>query len=153
MHVSEIMTREVSTVSPLTTLENAARQMREYDVGALPVIESERLVGIITDRDIVLRAVAEALDGMFARVSDAMTSNVVVCRGDADLEHAVDMMSSKQIRRLPVVDGDERLVGILALGDIALHENSAAGFALGEISEIPVVSVLEQTGADAAVAA
>ena len=153
MQISEIMTREVSSVSPLTTLEQAARQMREYDVGALPVIESGRLVGIVTDRDIVLRAVAESIDGMFARVSDAMTPNVIVCRGDADLEDAVDVMSAKQVRRLPVVDKHEHLVGILALGDIARHEESAAGFALGEISEIPVVSVLEQTGADAAVAA
>lgn len=153
MQISEIMTREVSSVSPLTTLEQAARQMREYDVGALPVIESGRLVGIVTDRDIVLRAVAEAIDGMFARVSDAMTPNVIVCRGDADLEEAVDVMSAKQVRRLPVVDKHEHLIGILALGDIARYEDSAAGFALGEISEVPVVSVLSQTGADAAVAA
>lgn len=141
MRVGEIMSAGVVTVSPLTTLEQTARRMREHDIGALPVIADGKLVGMITDRDIAIRGVAENRDGMFSRVSDVMTEEVFHCREHESVATAADRMARLQVHRLPVLDADDRLVGIVSLADIALWDGEAAARALGEIGT-PVLKVM-----------
>ena len=134
MKVEDVMTRDVAIANPQETIQQAARQMSELDIGALPVADDERLVGMITDRDIAIRAVAEGL-GPSAKVADVMTSDVKYCYCDQELAEVSDNMADIQLRRLPVVNRDKRLVGILALGDIAISsDNDCAGDALAGIS-------------------
>ena len=106
-------------VSPDTPIREIARLMREHDIGSVPIGENDRLVGMVTDRDIVCRGVAAGknLDNHKAR--DVMSEGIFYCREDADLQEAVRLMEEKQIRRLPVIDQHKRMVGILALGDIS----------------------------------
>ena len=135
MKVSEVMTPNPRTVQLSDTIEDAARIMRDEDTGAVPVIEDDRVVGMITDRDIVIRAVA---DGDFECTIDDIVSDDVVCATpEMTTAEAADLMSEHQIRRLPVVDEDERLVGILSIGDIAVKEGRDArtGETLENISE------------------
>lgn len=119
MKVSEIMTRAVETVSPGDTIQVAAKMMDELNVGVLPVCDGRRLVGVITDRDITVRATSagKAPDG--CNVAEVMTAEVDWCLEDDAVDEAAEKMQARQIRRLPVVDRDRRLVGILSLGDIA----------------------------------
>jgi CBS domain-containing protein len=134
MLVSELMTREVEIIGPNETLAEAARKMARLDVGALPVAEAERLVGMITDRDIAVRAVAEGM-GPDTPVRDAMTIDVRYAYEDELISDVADNMGELQVRRLPVVSRDKRLVGIVSLGDIArLNEPTDAGEALQGIS-------------------
>lgn len=134
MKVEDVMTRDVAVASPEQSLQQAARLMCELDIGALPVADNERLVGMITDRDIVIRAVADGL-GPQAKVEDAMTSDVKYCYCDQELAEVSDNMADIQLRRLPVLNRDKRLVGILALGDIATSsDNDCAADALAGIS-------------------
>lgn len=134
MLVNELMTREVEVVSPSDTLAEAARKMARLDVGALPVAESERLVGMITDRDITVRAIAEGM-GPDTLVSDAMTLDVRFAYEDELVRDVAETMGEMQVRRLPVISRDKRLIGIISLGDIArLHEPTEAGEALQGIS-------------------
>jgi CBS domain-containing protein len=134
MRVEEVMTRDVAVAHPEHTIQQAARLMNALDVGALPVADDERLLGMITDRDIAIRAVAQGM-GPKARVSDVMTADVKYCFSDQELTEVSDNMADIQLRRLPVVNRDKRLVGILALGDIATSsENECAGDALAGIS-------------------
>ena len=119
MHVNQIMTRDVTVIPPDISLRDAARKMKELDVGILPAAENDRLIGMITDRDITVRAVAEGRDPNTPRVADAMSPRILYCFDDQDVEEAAQIMESEQIRRLPVVDRDKRLVGIISLGDIA----------------------------------
>lgn len=133
MKVSEAMTRDVRVANPNETLQEAARTMAGIDAGALPVGENDRLVGMITDRDIAIRAVAEG-KGPDAKVRDVMSSEVMYCFDDDDMDKVCRNMADIQVRRLPVVDHDKHLVGILSLGDIASRGDSHAGEALSGIS-------------------
>lgn len=135
MRVKEAMSGKVRMVTPDQSIREAARLMAECDCGCLPVQENNRLVGMITDRDIALRAVAEGKSAKTA-VSDIMTGDVKYCFDDQDLDEVASNMTNIKVRRLPVLNRDKRLVGILALGDIALTEQAAcAGYALSGISE------------------
>jgi CBS domain-containing protein len=122
MHVSEAMTPDVVSVTPETTLMEAAQLMRGLDVGPLPVSADGRLVGMITDRDITVRATAEGRDPRTTEVRDVMTPELIYCREDDDVERAAGRMQAGRIRRLLVVDDQMRLVGIVSLGDLALHD-------------------------------
>lgn len=135
MKVAQIMTREVCLADPNQSVETAAKVMAERDVGFLPVGEGDRLVGTITDRDIIVRAIA-AGKGAGASVREVMTPGVKYCFEDEEVEHVVQNMGDIQVRRLPVVDRSKRLVGIMALADGALKDDpESAGVALTGIVE------------------
>jgi CBS domain-containing protein len=135
MKVSEAMTREVEIIDPNAAVGDAARRMRDDNVGALPVGENDRLIGIVTDRDIVVRGVAENRLGGNAAVRDVMSEHVYYCFDDDDLEQAAKIMAEHQVRRLPVLNRNKRLVGIVALADLALTPTEASHEALKGISE------------------
>ncbi len=137
MHLSEIMTPNVKVVHPDASLQEAAVQMRQQDVGMLPVCDGERLLGTVTDRDIVVRAVAEGADLYRMRVAQVMTPEVLYCFEDQEVEDAATVMNDHQVRRLPILDRDLRLVGIVSLGDVSVRtgEKELAGEALEGVSE------------------
>ncbi|KKB12730.1 inosine-5-monophosphate dehydrogenase [Devosia geojensis] len=136
MRINEIMTREVRTVTLEHSLQDAARLMGIIDAGFLPVEDNDRLVGTITDRDMALRALAEGL-GPETPVSEVMSREVKYCFEDEDVEHVARNMGEIQVRRLPVVNRDKRLVGVVSLGDMAIDALSAdaAETALSGISQ------------------
>jgi CBS domain-containing protein len=136
MRVQEAMTTDVQIANPAQSICDAARTMARIDAGALPVGENDRLVGMITDRDIALRAVAEG-KGPHTPVRDVMSLDVCYCFEDQELDEVAANMGDIKVRRLPVVNRDKRLVGIISLGDIALSDdpNGAAGTALCGVSE------------------
>jgi CBS domain-containing protein len=119
MKVKEAMHRGVEWVSPGTSLREIARLMREHDVGAIPIGENDRLVGMVTDRDIVCRGLANSGDAARLTARDVMTKGIVYCRADEDIDEAIRTMESKQVRRLPVIDREKRMVGMLSLGDLS----------------------------------
>ena len=135
MKVSECMTREVVLAGPGESIADAARKMAECDSGALPVAEGDRLVGMITDRDIAVRAVAKDL-GPETLVRDVMSSDqVLYCYDDEDIEQVAENMGEQQVRRLPVLDREKRLVGIISLADVATGaDDTTAGHAVADIS-------------------
>ena len=135
MKVREAMTQDVRLVTPDQPISEAARLMAELDIGALPVQENDRLVGMITDRDIAVRAVAQCR-GPDTRVADVMSREVKYCYEDQSIDEVTQNMGELRIRRLPVLNRDKRLVGILSLGDLAIDEGARdeAGEALGGIS-------------------
>jgi CBS domain-containing protein len=118
MQVGEIMTRGVKVIHPEDSIRKAARQMRDEDVGSLPVAEGDRLVGFITDRDIVVRALADN-GGPDSPVTEAMSEKILYCFEDDTVESVAKNMAHNQVRRLPVLTREKRLCGIVALGDIA----------------------------------
>jgi CBS domain-containing protein len=120
MKVSELMTRDVYVVSPNVTLQQAANMLASLDAGILPVREKDRLVGMIRDRDITVRGIAKG-KAPSSKVRDVMTSDVKNCFEDQEIEEATQNMGEIQVRRLPVINREKRLVGILSLGDIALR--------------------------------
>ena len=135
MKVSEAMTRDVRVASPNESIRDAARIMAEIEAGALPVGENDRLVGVITDRDIALRAVAEGKDST-TKVGEIMSREVLYCFDDQDVDEVAKNMGDVQVRRLPVVNRDKRLVGIISLGDVVCHQDSdAAGDTVAQISQ------------------
>ena len=117
MKVSEVMTREVATVSPDQPVQEAASFMLRADAGSIPVTDGDRLIGMITDRDIAVRGVAKGY-GPETPVRELMTNDIICARIDDDIEEIANKMSEAQIRRLPVVDEQERLCGIVSLGDL-----------------------------------
>ena len=134
--ISDVMTRNVRSISPSESLQLAAQTMQELDVGAIPVCDGDRLVGMVTDRDITIRGVAPGRPYDSTPVSEVMSDNVESCFEDESLEDATEKMEIAQIRRLPVLDRDNKLVGVLALGDIAAKSDaSQAAEALSSISE------------------
>jgi CBS domain-containing protein len=138
MQVKDVMTSGVECISPNTTLREAAQKMKELDVGPLPICgEDDRLAGMITDRDITVRAVAAGLDPSTAQVRDVMTPNIIYCYEDQDISDAAHMMEQNQIRRLLVLNREKRLVGILSLGDLAVDtgDEQLAGHTLEAVSE------------------
>lgn len=132
MNIRDVMTREAKLANPFDTLQHAAKLMKDCDCGSLPVADGDWLVGMITDRDIAVRAVAEG-KGPSSKVRDAMTAEVKYCFEDEDITHVCENMSDIQVRRLPVLDRNKRLVGIVSLGDLARNEPVTAK-ALGGIS-------------------
>lgn len=135
MKVSEAMTRDVRVAVPNQTIQDAAKLMADVDAGVVPVGENDRLVGMITDRDIAVRAVALG-KGPQTPIREVMSSEVKYCFEDEDCDHVSRNMADQQIRRLPVVNQDKRLVGILSLGDLAVaSDRSEAGQTLSEISQ------------------
>jgi CBS domain-containing protein len=122
MRVSEAMTRDVRVANPGQTIREVAKIMAQIDAGSMPVGENDRLIGMITDRDIALRAVAQG-KGPDTPVRDVMSKEVKYCFEDEDLEHVAQNMADIRVRRLPVVNRDKRLVGIVSLGDIAQNED------------------------------
>jgi CBS domain-containing protein len=121
VQVRELMTRSVEIASPNDSLKAAARKMAEADCGILPVGEHDRLVGMLSDRDIVVRAVAEGLDPAYCRVRDVMSPDVKYCYEDENTDDLARNMALLQVKRLPVLSRDKRLVGIVSLGDMAIE--------------------------------
>jgi CBS domain-containing protein len=135
MKVSEVMTKDVRLIEPTQTIREAARLMAELDTGIMPVREGDRLVGMITDRDIAVRAVAQGR-GPDTSVRDVMTDDVKYCYEDDDTDDVARNMADIQVRRLPVLTRDKRLVGIISLGDMAVtDEPGKAGEAVAGISQ------------------
>jgi CBS domain-containing protein len=139
MQVSEIMTRGVEIVAPDASLQQAAAAMEALGVGSLPVCDSQRLVGNITDRDIVVRGVAAGLSPVDSMVRDCMSDDIAYAFEDEEADEVLERMKTLQVRRLPILDREKKLVGIVALGDIATEPRAAAlgsvGAAVAEISE------------------
>jgi len=134
MKVCDAMTADVCLADPGQTIREAARMMAERDIGALPVGQDDRLVGMVTDRDIAVRAVAEGM-GPDTPISEVMSREVMYCFDDDDLDDVAANMGNIQVRRLPVVNRDKRLVGIVSFGDVAACEDaSKAGKAIAGIS-------------------
>ena len=136
MKISEIMTVDARCADPDVSLATAAGMMRDLDVGALPICEGDNLVGMITDRDLIVRALAEARDPESTTVRDIMSPEIVHAFDDQDVEEVARLMEIKQIRRLPVLNRNKRLVGIVSLGDMATEASTQlSGEALKEISQ------------------
>jgi CBS domain-containing protein len=136
MKVRDVMTKSVATIRPDATIKDAAQLMQQHNVGSLPVVDSNGLVGIVTDRDIVVRNIAAGQDPMSTPVKNVMTSQVTTVTPEEDVHAISRMMSTRQIRRVPVVE-NQRLVGMVSLGDIATTgmTNMEASEALTEISK------------------
>jgi CBS domain-containing protein len=137
MKLREIMTREVEIVHPDDSLQTAAQKMRYRDVGFLPVCDGDRLIGVLTDRDIALRATAEGVDPSKSLSTEWVTNPVVYCFEDQDVDEAAQLMREHQIRRLVILGRDDRrLVGVVSLGDLATNvEEQKSGEVLQEVSE------------------
>lgn len=134
MNVSEIMTTEVQMIGPQETLQHAAQLMDRLDVGALPVCDGRRLLGMVTDRDITVRGTAAGLKPEAACVSDVMTAGTQWCTEDQDTAEVMRVMGEAQVRRLPVINADRELVGIVSLGDLATKQPGHVDRAVREIS-------------------
>ncbi len=119
MKVREAMHKGAEWVSPETPIAEIAQTMRSLDIGCLPVGKNDRLVGMVTDRDIICRGLADSLDPSDLTAENVMTRGIVYCNAEEDLEDALHLMEEKQIRRLPVIDDNKRMVGMLSLGDIS----------------------------------
>ena len=134
--VQEVMTDRPRCVTPETPVSQAAELMASEDVGSLPILDGEKLAGIVTDRDIVVRAVAKGKDPQGMPVREVASKELVTVRPDEDLSDALKLMASYQVRRLPVVDEDNRLVGVLAQADVALEaKEKSVGEMVEEISK------------------
>jgi CBS domain-containing protein len=133
--VNEIMSTEVQLIAPTATLRQAAQMMLDQDVGALPVCEGSRLLGMVTDRDITVRGVAAGLSPETACVADVMTQTLEFCTEDQDTQDVMQTMGHAQVRRLPVVNMDGDMVGIVSLGDMARRQPGPVDQTVREISE------------------
>ena len=119
MKVENIMHKGVEWVSPDTSIVALAKKMQQFDIGAIPVGENDRLIGMVTDRDVVIRGVADGKDPSKLTARDVMTKGVIYCRDSEDVDEVARIMESKQIRRLPVIDANKRMVGMISLGDVS----------------------------------
>ncbi|VFU07408.1 CBS domain-containing protein [Methylocella tundrae] len=119
MKIKKIMHKGVEWVSPDTPVTALAKKMQQLDIGAIPIGENDRLIGMVTDRDITVRGVANGKDlsGLTAR--DVMTAGIIYCRDNEDVDDVARIMESKQVRRLPVIDANKRMVGMISLGDVS----------------------------------
>jgi CBS domain-containing protein len=131
MKVRDAMHGKVEWAQPTETVQSLAKRMRDLDIGSIPIGENDRLIGMVTDRDLALRAVADGRDPALLTAREVMSKGIVYCRDDEELEDAVRIMEQKQIRRLPVIDDKKRMVGILSLGDIS---HSASRQLTGEVA-------------------
>ena len=118
MKVKQAMHKGVQWVGPGTSVNQLAKLMREHDIGAIPIGENDRLIGMVTDRDIVCRCIAEGLDPKAATARDVMTAGILYCLDKQELDDAARVMEMKRVRRLPVINGKKRMVGMLSLGDV-----------------------------------
>lgn len=136
MQIKEIITPEPQCISPDATLVEAAEDMKSLDVGILPICENDRLIGTVTDRDIILRAIAVGRNPRITKVREVMSSKIIYCFDDQNVEDAAGMMEKNQVRRLPVLDHDKRLVGIISIGDLAAraHQDELAGRTLAAVA-------------------
>ena len=137
MLIKEMMTRNVEVVRPNSSVQDAASKMKSLDIGSLPVCDGSKIHGMITDRDIVIRAVAEGRDSTQTKVADVLTDNLIYCFEDQSVQEAADAMQQYQIRRLPIVNRDKELVGIISLGDLAVdtENEKLAGATLVDVSQ------------------
>jgi len=126
MKAKDIMTRDIFVVSPDTSIQEAAQAMQQQDIGALPVCDGQKILGMVTDRDIAVRAVAKGLHPQTA-VGVIMSDDVSYCLVDDELDEVRELMSKKQIRRLPIIDAKRNLAGMISLGDIALRDRDREG--------------------------
>lgn len=133
--VRDVMTTEVEVVTPTDTLQRAAQMMHRLNVGALPVCNGNEVLGMITDRDIAVRSVAMGWSPRDSRVEQVMTQPASHCKPEQSVESAMKMMADLQVRRLPVIDADKSLVGIVSLGDMAMRESLDTAPTLRQISE------------------
>jgi len=138
MKINEIMTREVEVVHPDESIEDAAQKMRFRDIGFLPVCDDDKLIGVLTDRDIIIRVTAEGIDPRKSLSKDWITTPVVYCFDDQDVKEAAKLMEEHQIRRLVILGReDNRLVGVVSLGDLATNvDDETPGDVLEEVSEL-----------------
>jgi CBS domain-containing protein len=125
MQIADVMTRDVELTRPDATIVEAAKAMAKEDIGLLPVGENDRLVGVITDRDIAVRAVAAGMDPNTTTVDKVMSEKLLYCYQDEDVKKANENMAELQVRRLPVVDRNKRLVGIVSLADLAIRSSAS----------------------------
>jgi CBS domain-containing protein len=136
MHLKEIMTSPVETIAPTTSLAEAARKMLALEIGLLPVSRDKKIVGIVSDRDITIRAVAKGLDPERTEVQEVMTTEVFSCPTDSDVSDACKLMEDKQVRRLLVMDAAKAPIGIVSLADIAIHlRREQSGEVLKKVSQ------------------
>jgi CBS domain-containing protein len=136
MHLREIMTSPIETVAPGTSLAGAAKKMLALGIGVLPVSNGQKVIGIVSDRDIIVRAVAKGLDPERTDVGEIMTKDVFSCASDGDVMEACALMEQKQVRRLLVMDDNDVPIGIVSLGDIALHlRGEQSGEVLKQVSQ------------------
>jgi len=126
MNLKDVMSSHVEVIRPETTLEDAAKKMKDVDAGSMPVCDGDRLVGMVTDRDITVRATAQGVDPKSMTVKEVMSPDVVYGFEEQDVADAARIMEDKQIRRLLVLNRQKRLVGIVSLGDLATRASSAA---------------------------
>jgi CBS domain-containing protein len=126
MQIRDVMTKEIRSAGPSDTIRDVARLMRDLNVGTIPVCDNDKLLGLITDRDIVVRCVAEDMDPDECTVTDHMSADIVTARPDMSTDEAMRLMSEHQIRRLPVMEG-EKMIGIVSLGDLAVESKGVDG--------------------------
>lgn len=138
-HIRDVMTPNPECVSEKDSLQDVARIMKDQDTGVVPVVDGRKIVGLITDRDIVVRGLAEGKDLATTRVNELMTKSIRSVREDSTVSEALNLMGNAEIRRVPVVNGNNELVGIVSLGDIASQTNQdgKVGKAVEEISQAP----------------
>ena len=134
MKIKDVMTQDVRFVTPDTPISEIARQMREEDIGVVPVVENDRMIGMVTDRDIVVRCVA-AGNMETATARTAMSPRVLYCYDDQSVNEILENMSEQQVRRMPVVNRDKRLVGVVSIGDLSQKSQRKAGESLKGISQ------------------
>ena len=136
MRINQVMTRKVETIAPTATLERAAETMESRNVGLLPVMDGDKVVGVLSDRDLVLRAIARGLNPKSWLVRDVMTNSVLSCREDDTVADACNLMERNLVRRLVVVDENQKLVGIVSLDDLAAktHSEGLAGQIIAKVS-------------------
>jgi CBS domain-containing protein len=137
MELRDIMTRNVEVVNGNASLKEAATKMKKLDVGLIPVCDGDRLKGLLTDRDITIRATANGRDPSKTKVNEVMSTDIAYCLEDQAVDEAVILMEARQIRRLPILNQDKQLIGIVSLADIAVHvgDRDLTGETLEEISE------------------
>ena len=137
MKLKEIMTSDVEVIYPDDTLQTAAQKMRDRDIGFLPVCDGDRLIGVLSDRDVIVRALADGMDSSAIVGRDLITSPAIYCFDDQNLEEAAKLMHDNQIRRLVILSRDDkRMVGVISLGDLAVHvDDKLSGDVLQSISE------------------
>lgn len=137
MKIQEIMSKNPQSVSSNDKLSLAAEKMKKLDVGFLPVVDNGKISGVVTDRDIIIRAVANHKNPEEAKVKDCMSSKASCCFEDDDIQKAVNLMEDKQIRRLPIINRQNKLVGVVTIGDLAIqaHNQKLSGEVIEKISE------------------
>lgn len=135
MQIRDVMTPRVSVVPPDTRVVDIARRMRDEDIGSIPIAENDKLIGMVTDRDIVIRALADDVDLRNVSAREVMSPKILYCTEDQTVEEVLQNMGEQQVRRLPVVNRAKRLVGVVSLGDLSHAADKKAGAALQDITE------------------